>query len=363
MSVLIIVMLVCILTLAGVLHFISPGKPLPLTDERGNPAVGSISEKIHVRINGIEQGMFIRGRDAAFPVLLFVHGGPGMPEYFLNRTYPTDLEEHFIVCWWDQRGSGLSYRADIPPETMTIEQFIDDTVEVARYLRDRFGKDKIYLMGHSWGSFIGIQAAARSPELFHAYIGVAQISYQLQSENLAYDYMLQQYKANGNTRMARRLEAAPVGMSVPLPAKYDALRDEAMHGLGVGTTRDMQSVVSGIFIPSWKHPEYTLIEKINLWRGKISSRRSGLWNRLMTTDLNREVPELKLPVYIFHGIYDYTVSYPLSRAYFKALKAPVKGFYTFENSAHSPVFEEPVRAREIMVQDVLMRSNDLADTK
>lgn len=363
MLVLITVSLVCILALAGVLHSISPGKPLPIIDESGNPAAGSISEKIYVRINGIEQGMFIQGRDVAFPVLLFVHGGPGMPEYFLSRIYPTDLEEHFIVCWWEQRGSGLSYRADIPPETMTIEQFIDDTVEVTRYLRDRFGKDKIYLMGHSWGSFVGIQAAARSPELFHAYIGVAQISYQLQSENLAYDYMLQQYKENGNTRMARRLEASPVGMSVPLPAEYDALRDEAMHGLGVGTTREMRSVVSGIFIPSWLNREYTLREKVNLWRGKIFSRRIGLWNQLMATDLTLAVPELKLPVYFFHGIHDYTVCYPLTKAYFDALKTPLKGFYTFDHSAHSPMFEEPIRMRKILVEDVLRGSNDLADAK
>ena len=102
-------------------------------------------------------------------------------------------------------------------------------------------------MGHSWGSFIGIQAAARAPELYHAYIGVAQVANQLQSENLAYEVMLEQYKANGNAKMLRKLEAAPPTMNAPLPDAYMALRDPAMHTLGVGTTRDMKSVVTGIF--------------------------------------------------------------------------------------------------------------------
>ena len=184
---------------------------------------------------------------------------------------------------------------------------ISDTFEVTDYLRRRFGQDRIYLLGHSWGTYIGIQAAARAPALYHAYVGVAQVSYQLKSEALAYDYMLAQFRANGNTRMVRRLEAAPVTMRVPLPAAYMALRDEAMHALGIGTTHAMRSVVSGIFLPSWQSRDYTLREKIDLWRGKIYSRRV-LWNKMIATDLAKEVPALDLPVYLCHGSYDYTVS-------------------------------------------------------
>ena len=181
------------------------------------------SEKIHVNINGLEQGMFLKSKDDTQPVLLFLHGGPGMPEYWLTQRYPTGLEDCFTVCWWEQRGSGLSYRADISPETMTVEQLIADTLEVTKYLLQRFAKDKIYLMGHSGGSFIGIQATARAPALYHAYIGVGQMSYQLKSERLAYDYMLKQFKANGNIRMVRKLQEAPPTMTVPLPASYDSL--------------------------------------------------------------------------------------------------------------------------------------------
>ena len=220
-----------------------------------------LSEKIHVDINGVKQGMFIKSKDIDQPVLLFVHGGPGMPEYWLTQRYPTGFEDHFTVVWWEQRGAGLSYSSHIPPETMTAEQFIADLLEVTHYLRQRFGKEKIYLMAHSWGSYLGIQAAAREPELYYAYIGIGQISYQIKSEQLAYEYALEQYKKNGNTAMVRKLEAAPPTMTVPLPPAYLALRDKYMHETGIGTTHDMRSVVTGIFLPSWQFREYTLARK------------------------------------------------------------------------------------------------------
>ena len=348
----------------GVLQLWSyPGKPQPFVDENGNPLAGSISEKIFVNLNGVEQGMFIKGKDATKPVLLFLHGGPGMPEYFLTQRYPTGLEEDFVVCWWEQRGAGLSYRADLPPETLTLEQLVADTLEVTNYLRNRFGQEKIYLMGHSGGSVLGIQAAARAPELYHAYIGVAQISYQLESERLAYEYMLQEFRKNGDSEMVRKLENAPFTMTVPLPDAYMAVRDEAMHTLGVGTTHAMKSVVSGIFVPSWLSREYTLGEKVNTWRGKWSPYTKKLWNQMLATNLTVEVPKLELPVYFLHGIYDYTVSYSEAQAYLEKLDAPLKGFYTFEASAHSPIFEEPQKVQRILREDVLAGGNALADPK
>jgi pimeloyl-ACP methyl ester carboxylesterase len=303
--------------------------------------------------------MFIKSKDASHPVLLYLHGG--MPDYFLTQRYPTGLENDFTVVWWEMRGSGISYSPDIPSETMTQEQMISDTLEVTNYLRRRFGKEKIYLMGHSGGTFIGIQTAARAPELYCAYIGVAQISNQLRSEKLAYDYMLQRFKQIGNKEMVRKLEAAPVTMTDGTPDAYLALRDEGMHSLGIGTIHDMNSVITGILLPSFTSREYTLTEKVNMWRGKAHSGVALLWNKMLTTDLSSQVPELDLPVYFFEGIYDYTVSYTEARSYFEKLKAPIKGFYTFEHSAHSPLFEEPEKMQKILQQDVLAGMNGLAD--
>jgi pimeloyl-ACP methyl ester carboxylesterase len=218
-------------------------------------------------------------------------------------------------------------------------------------------------MGHSGGTFIGIQAAERAPELYYAYIGVAQMSDQLTSEVLAYEYMLAQFKENGNTKMAQKLEAAPVTLADGIPDAYRQVRDVAMHNLGVGTTRDMDSVITGIFLPSLTSRDYTLMEKLNMWRGKSQSGISTMWGEMIATDLSEKVPELDIPVYFFEGVYDYTCSYTEAKAYFEALKAPVKGFYTFEQSAHSPIFEEPEKAQQIMRQDVLSETNSLADEK
>lgn len=359
------ILLAAILLLTGILLAMSPGRPEPFRDENGNLLTDSIAEKISVNINGVEQGMFIQSKNLQNPVLLFVHGGPGMPEYWLSQRYPTGLEDHFTVVWWEQRGAGLSYHPGILPETMTVEQFVADTLQVTRYLLKRFGQEKIYLLGHSWGSYIGIQAAAQAPELYFAYIGMGQVSDQLQSEQLAYEHALAQYRAIGDTRMVRRLEAAPPGMTVPLPAGYEALRDEYMHGAGIGTTHAMRSVVTGIFLPSWQFHEYTLAEKINLWRGKVYSRSPdfGFWETMLTTDLTQQVTKLSIPVYFLHGQYDYTCAYPLAAAYIDQLQAPLKGFYTFEDSAHSPLFEEPEKALNILVEDVLNGKNTLADER
>lgn len=326
--------------------------------------VGSLAEKIRVEINGAKQGMFIKSTNIDNPVLLFVHGGPGMPMYWLSQRYPTGLEQHFTVVWWEQRGAGLSYDPDIAPETMTADQFVDDTLQVTRYLLDRFNQEKIYVMGHSWGSYIGIRAVAKAPDLYHAYIGVGQLTHQIESEQLAYNYALGFYENAGDKGMLRKLRAAPPGTTAPMPAAYDRLRDEYMHKAGIGTTRKMKSVITGLFLPSWQFREYTLMEKVNLWRGKVNSRRAkyGLWDTMLMADLREQVPALAVPAYFLHGRYDYTCAYPLAKAYLGELRAPLKGFYTFEESAHSPMFEEPQRTVTILLKDVLNGTTSLADS-
>ena len=353
-----VVLLVCVFIVGGLLLAYSSGKPEPFVDENGKPLLDSISEKIFVNINGVQQGMIIKSKDMRNPVLLYVHGG--MPDYFLTQKYPTSLEDLFTVVWWEQRGSGLSFSPDAT-KTITSEQLISDTLEITDYLRNRFSKEKIYLMGHSGGTFIGIQAAAQAPELYYAYIGIAQMSNQLESERLAYDYMLQRFKENGSTKMVRKLEEAPVTLNDPIPDAYYLLRDGAMHSLGIGTTHDMRSVISGIFLPSLTFREYTVREKFNLWRGKSQSGVSSIWNEITTTDLSMQFTEFEIPVYFLAGRYDYTVNYDLQRGYFMKINAPKKGFYTFENSAHSPLFEESKSFIEIMVKDVLNGKVDLAD--
>ncbi|HWQ75611.1 MAG TPA: alpha/beta hydrolase [Syntrophomonas sp.] len=348
----------CLLLLTGILLILSPGKPQPFLDVNKEEIAGSISERTFVEINDVRQGIFIRGKSINNPVVLFVHGGPGMPEYFWAEKYMAKFEEEFTVCYWEQRGSGLSYLSESACRSVTAEQLTADVITVTDYLRERFGQEKIYLMAHSWGTFLGIQAAARAPELYHAYIGVAQVSQQQESEKMAYQYMLSQYKANGNQAKLRKMKDYSEYLA-NLP-----LRDETMHDLGIGTMHNMRSVFTGIFLPVMQCRAYTLAEKINIWRGKAAlNRTTDLRRQLNETDMVCMVPELKIPAYFFSGIYDYTVSYILAESYFKQLQAPVKGFYLFRESAHSPIFEEPEKAVRIMLEDVLAGKNCLGDVK
>ena len=359
MIILLIPVAMITLLLIALLAF-SPGKPKPFLDENGRILPGSISEKVFVEINGVRQGMFIRGKKADAPVLLFLHGGTGMPEYFLTRKYPTGLDEDFVVCWWERRGCGLSFDPKASPDLISIDQLVADTLKVTDYLRARFHKDKILLLGHSGGSFFGIQAAARAPESYLAYVGVSQMSHQLRSELLFYDYALDEFKRRAERGMVRDFEAAKPAPRAPLPPAYMKIRDKAMHRLGVGTTREMRNVITGVFLPSWLCPDYTLGEKMNIWRGKFRSDKI-LWDQMIALDLVQRVPELKVPAYFLHGKFDRTVSYDLAKEYLARLRAPLKGFYTLDRSAHSPMFEEPEAVRAILKNDVLAGTNRLAD--
>ena len=352
-----------ILVIVLVVLYYSPGKPEPLLDENGKIIAGSVSEKSFVTIGGIQQGMFIRSKNIHNPVLLYVHGGPAFPNYFLIEKYKPGLEEHFTVCYWEQRGGGLSYSPDIPLETMTFEQLTTDAIEVTNYLRQRFGKEKIYLMAHSGGTPFAIQAAAKAPQLYNAYIAMAQITRQSESERIAYTYMQERYTAVGKSKALEELRKYPLDTDSGMVSYFKSLvRDKDMHELGIGTMRNMKSVFTGVFIPVWTCKAYTLKEKINIWDSKINFiKKTGFIEEIFAMDIPVMVPKLEIPIYFFSGKYDLTVNVDLSKAYYEKIQAPVKGFYTFENSAHSPLFEEPQRVKQIFAMDILKGRTVLSD--
>ncbi len=364
LTLLLLIILGCIFIIICILFYYSPGKPEPFLDKNGKVLANSISEKTFVTIGGYKQGMIIRSKNIHNPVLLYIHGGPAFPNYFLIEKFKPGLEEYFTVCYWEQRGGGLSYRPDIPIETMTFEQLTSDAVEVTNYLRHRFAKEKIYLMAHSGGTPIAIQAVARAPQLYNAYIGMAQITRQSESERIAYKYMVEEYTAVGNLKALDELKKYPLldNDTSFVPFYKSVVRDKDMHELGIGTMRNMKSVFTGVFIPVWTCKAYTLKEKINIWVSKFKFvKKASFIDELFVLDIPAIVPKLDIPVYFLSGKYDMTVNVDLSKAYFEKLKAPIKGFYTFENSAHSPLFEESQRVREIFVNDILKGETNLTD--
>jgi pimeloyl-ACP methyl ester carboxylesterase len=359
-----VLLLFSLIALLIFLLIISPGKLKLLTNGNNLSIYGSICEKVFVKIGGVKQGMFIRGKDLKNPVLLFVTGGPSFSEYFLVEKYPTGIEDYFTVCYWEERGGGISYTPQVTLESMTLEQLATDAIEVTNYLRGRFKKEKIYVMAHSGGTTFAIQAVACFPQLFYSYIGISQITRQAESEKLAYKFMIDQYSSSDNSKMVAEFKKFPIleNDSLILPFFNSVLRDKSMHELGIGTMHNMKSIIKGVFYPVWTCRAYTLKEKFNIWYSKFSFiNKSRLREQILNFDIPAKVPKLDIPVYFLSGKYDLTVNHDLSKEYLKNLESPLKGFYTFNNSAHSPLFEESERFLEIIIKDVLNQTTILAD--
>src|SRR5690348_16714956 len=154
-----------------------------------------------VRIGGIEQWVSIRGADRRNPILLYIHGGPGYVSMPMSWWFDRGWEEYFTVVQWDQRAAGKTHLLTDPARiapTLTRERMIADTEEMATWIRREFGKAKIFILGHSWGSFLGLQMARRHPVWLHAYIGVGQLIDGPESERRGWRFAIEAARRAGN---------------------------------------------------------------------------------------------------------------------------------------------------------------------
>jgi pimeloyl-ACP methyl ester carboxylesterase len=257
------------------------------------------------------------------------------------------LEKYFTVCYWDQRGAGMTYNKQTDQATMTVERIIEDTRQMTEYLRNRFNQSKICLIGHSWGTYLGVKTITKYPENYHAFIGIGQVSHQKESEKSAYEYMLQHAVEINDVNAIKKLKKFDKNAPDFPPIDYIMrIRSELMNKYGIGVAHEfsMSDFVKSILF----FQGYTLSEKINYFKGSLFSL-NHLWGKLIDDNLLESTATFQIPVYITHGKYDYQVSYSMAREYFDIIDAPRKAFFTFENSAHSPIFEEP----EKFVQTIL----------
>jgi pimeloyl-ACP methyl ester carboxylesterase len=312
---------------------------------------GGIAERTQVATDDGNLDIILLSDDISNPVLMVCGGGPGIPQYLLESMYPSALPEVFTVCYWDYRGTGASYRSDTETE-MTTQRYIRDALAVTDYLSERFSSDRIFIMGHSFGTYLALKTVQAYPERYSCYIGMSQIVDQKQSEYLAFDYMKGQYEAAGNAKMVKRFGKYDIRASQQDYDDYffSGLRDDAMHDLGVGTTRSMRSVISGIFFPSLRCTAYTQKERINIWRGKAASRNYPVTKDAIVFNAATDVPKLDVPVCFIAGKYDYTCCFSLQREYCEFIEAPEKTMYVFENSAHSPVYEEYEEGKRVLTE-------------
>lgn len=312
----------------------------------------SFSEKTSIGSDGNRLGLILLSDNTDNPVLLVCGGGPGIPQYLLESFYPSVLPEYFTVCYFDYRGTGLSYDSSIDPDKMTPDRYIDDVLLVTDYLKERFDKEKIYIMGHSFGTYIALNTVDRYPENYNAYLAMSQVCDQRRSELMAYDYMRERYKEEGNSAMVAKFDAYDISGSEEDYIAYSGsgLRDKAMHALGVGTTSDMDNVITDLFFRSLRVTDYTPLERINIWRGKAASGKFAVHNESRQFCAFEAVPSVDIPIYFFAGENDMTCCTALQKEYYEMIDAPRKEFYLYEGCAHSPVYEDREKTGEILTK-------------
>ena len=304
-----------------------------------------VSREETVVLGGLPERLLVRGRDPAHnPVLLFLHGGPGFPAAPFGRVN-SDLERDFTVVHWDQRGAGHSYFPDVPARTMRVETFVDETLELSRQLARRFGQRKIYLVGHSWGSLVGVLAVRRAPELFYAYVGLGQLVDIAESERELTLQGLAAARAEGRTRAAQTLAA--VG-----PGPFHSLTLEDRVAAVVGTLRPkVQNEATHLRLAALAVTSryYTPADLLGKVLPGYHRSRQLLNPQLYAHSLYREAPRLDVPVYLFAGRQDTEVGATVIARYGRRLVAPRgKELVWFSVSGHWPHLEEPGKfAREM----------------
>jgi proline iminopeptidase len=307
----------------------------PFRDSRGRTIPGSVATMTDVVIGGVKQRLWFRASDAANPAVIVLHGGPGASATALFRHYNADLERRFLMVYWDQRGTGRSYRSSIPAESMTIGQFVRDLDEVVQLVRGRFGKDKVVLLGHSWGSAIGILYAARFPENVAAFVGVGQVADMREGERLSYEFARTEATRRNHRSALRELDR--IGSP---PHDVD----------GMLTSRKWMERFGGAFYGNlskgkliWAAlgtDEANLIDLIRFGQGNRFSL-THLWTEFRDFAVDETIVSFRTPIVFFLGRHDRQVPSVLAAKYFERIEAPHKRLVWFEQSAHNPPFEEP----------------------
>jgi proline iminopeptidase len=338
---------VALLTLTAGL--IRPASTDPILTSAGTPMAGSVAEQIRVPIGGHDQAMMIRGTSTSKPVLLFLAGGPGGTELGAMRRHGQALENDFLVVTWDQRGTGKSYDSLDPTSTLTLEQAVDDTVEVSNYLRKRFGQDKIYLLGQSYGTILGVLAAQQHPELYRAYIGVGQMVDPRETDGVFYTDALAWARLTGDTSLADRLTSSgPPPYTDMLDYEPALTNDSQIYPYD----HSHNAEGPGGFSENLFVEEYTLMEQLHALAAMFDVF-TVLYPQLQDTDFRQDARQLAVPVYLMEGRFEAPGRLGPAKQWFDLLDAPAKQWITFDTSGHRPLFEQPDLFHQQMTDAVL----------
>ncbi len=319
----------------------------PILDANGQPLPGSIATMEQVTLNGSQQWITIRGKNVHNPVLLYLGiGGPGAGGFPATAMTLAPLEDHFVVVNWDQPGTGKSYYA-VPISTLTVERFVSDAHQLTQLLRARFHQDKIYVLGLSWGTILGIKLVQQYPQLFAAYIGTGQMVNTTENDRLGYQLALKIAKERGDTTTVDTLRRnrPPPYIGDGMDMKYAAYNDVLFSYMGSPTL--MQIL---LLAPQFA-PEYGILDKVNFDRGLIESYQV-LYPQLRDLDFTRSAAKLDVPIYFLVGRHDVNAMASLVERYYNVLQAPHKELIWLD-SGHGATAEEILDA---MVNHVLKQT-------
>jgi len=347
---------VAVLLIGGLAVAIAlPPSTPPIVDADGRPVAGALAELTTVRLGGADQGILVRAQDPAKPVLLWLAGGPGQTDMALFRAVMDDLTRDFVVVNWDQRGTGRSYAAIDPAADMTLDRTVDDTIELADYLRERFDEDRIYLAGLSWGSTLGVLAAQRAPDRFAAFIGNGQMVSQRETDRRIYDDVLAYADRTGDPALRARMEAWGRPPYADLPyanafvmGYYEALEEpyrpsDAYLARGEASGLDPFGVLGS---------EYDLVAKANVLRGLLDMF-TVMYPQLQAIDFRADVPRLEVPYYLVDGTAELAARRDLALAWFEMLDAPIKRVLSLDGAAHAPALEQYEAFHRFLVETVV----------
>lgn len=315
-------------------------------------APSGVQESYKTAIGGVEQWLNVRGQDASNPMILFVHGGPAAPLTPGAWQFQRPLEEYFTVVNWDQRGAGKTFGETNPDsigDTIHIARYVDDALEIAEYLRRRYRKDKLILMGHSWGTIVGMRAALKRPDLFYAYVGVGQVINVRDNERISFEYGLREAKAHGNLEAVRELEAiAPYPGSTPITReRIIAARKWAQFYGGLTAYREHSRYY---FRAPLLSPEYDADDVCAVDRGNVFTL-GRILPEFLEVDF-KGVRQFPIPVVMFMGRHDYTTPSEPTADWLRKVDAPSKQGVWFERSSHMIMWEEPGKMLVSLLQHV-----------
>lgn len=332
---------------AGFLYLNRWGRTPPFRDNAGQPIAGSVAEMQRVSLGGVEQSITIRGHDSSAPILIWLHGGPGMDATGMWRRNNAALEDEFVVVYWTQRGTGRSYSNDIEPSSMTLDQFVSDLDELVDMLTTRFGAQRIVLAGHSWGTSIGVAYTQAHSEKVSAYVGVSQVVDGVEGERRTYAFALDEARRRANAKAVAELE----GIGPPPYGMEALLRQRKWLGEFGGAWHEPRSMPQ-LMWESFGASEMTLLDGYHFWRGSEFSLYA-LERDMNAVNWMRDAQAFDVPVFFAAGRHDRNTDADLQYEYFEQITAPEKHFEWFENSAHSPPFEEPEAFNNFVIKEVL----------